>query len=95
LQNAVNEGTIVVFSKSWCGYSRKAKKLLAEEYPEVTPVIFELDEREDGQALQDYLLKKTGQRTVPNVFITRRSYALGSDDLAALHRAGGIKSLLN
>jgi hypothetical protein len=28
-----------------------------------------LDEREDGSAIQDYLQEKTGQRTVPNIFI--------------------------
>ena len=29
-----------------------------------------LDEREDGPELQSYLLEKTGQRTVPNIFIS-------------------------
>ena len=28
-----------------------------------------LDERDDGGAIQDYLLEKTGQRTVPNIFV--------------------------
>jgi glutaredoxin len=35
-----------------------------------------LDEREDGSAIQNYLLEKTGQRTVPNIFISRRFYIL-------------------
>ena len=80
-----------MFSKTWCPYSHKAKNLLKDKYPEVTPEIFEsvlvlslslwahiltslllhrLDKREDGDAFQDYLEKKTGQRTVPNVFIS-------------------------
>ena len=29
-----------------------------------------LDEREDGAAIQQYLLEKTSQRTVPNVFVS-------------------------
>ena len=29
-----------------------------------------LDEREDGDAIQQYLYEKTGQRTVPNVFVS-------------------------
>jgi glutaredoxin len=29
-----------------------------------------LDEREDGGELQNYLQVKTGQRTVPNIFIS-------------------------
>jgi glutaredoxin 3 len=29
-----------------------------------------LDTRDDGDAIQDYLLQKTGQRSVPNIFIS-------------------------
>lgn len=29
-----------------------------------------IDERDDEQAIQDYLMEKSGQRTVPNVFIS-------------------------
>lgn len=29
-----------------------------------------LNETENGDAIQDYLLSKTGQRTVPNIFIS-------------------------
>lgn len=29
-----------------------------------------LDEREDGDAIQQYLYEKTGQLTVPNVFVS-------------------------
>lgn len=32
-----------------------------------------LDEIEDGSAIQDYLQEKTGQRTVPNIFISEYS----------------------
>jgi hypothetical protein len=40
------------------------------------PIIrFRLDERDDGDELQDYLQVKTGQRSVPNIFIsTSESY---------------------
>lgn len=31
---------------------------------------FRLDERDDGASIQQYLLEKTGQRTVPNVFVS-------------------------
>jgi hypothetical protein len=41
LQNAIDGHTVVVFSKSWCPYCKRAKALLATEYPEVEPVIFE------------------------------------------------------
>jgi hypothetical protein len=32
--------------------------------------LYRLDEREDGEELQKYLQEKTGQRSVPNIFIS-------------------------
>ncbi|KAF8481870.1 thioredoxin-like protein [Russula ochroleuca] len=91
---AVAENAVVVFSKSWCPYSKKAKDLLKTHYPEVQPAIYELDEKEDGgKAYQDYLEGKTGQRTVPNIFI-RQQHIGGSSHLVALHDEDGIRALL-
>ena len=54
--------------------------LLASAYPDMGMIICRLDENEDGgKAFQDYLEEKTGQRTVPNVFI--RAYNLWSFSL--------------
>jgi len=88
LQNAIAVNTVVVFSKTYCPYSKAAKELLAEEYADLKPTIFEsvlissslcvhvmmslsrLDKRDDGDKIQDYLEEKTGQRSVPNIFIS-------------------------
>ncbi|KAN0111644.1 Thioredoxin-like fold [Russula decolorans] len=85
VDKAVAENTVVVFSKSWCPYSKKAKALLKEKYSDAQTAIFELDEREDGGELQNYLQEKTNQRTVPNIFIKQQhiggaplSYLLGN-----------------
>ncbi|KAH9964256.1 thioredoxin-like protein [Russula dissimulans] len=73
LQNAIAVNTVVVFSKTYCPYSKAAKELLAEEYADLKPTtIFELDKRDDGDKIQDYLEEKTGQRSVPNIFINRK-----------------------
>jgi len=93
VDNAVDGNTVVVFSKSWCPYCKRAKALLATEYAQVKPVIFELDERDDGGELQNYLQEKTGQRSVPNIFI-KQEHIGGSDDLARRHDEGKIRSLL-
>jgi len=104
VQNAVADNTIVVFSKSWCPYCKRAKELLAKDYHDVQTAIFEsvsmssslslrvhmltslcrLDQRDDGGEIQAYLLEKTGQRTVPNVFI--RSYRTVYPSLVLLLR---------
>jgi len=94
VDNAVAENTVVVFSKTWCPYSKKAKALLRNKYSDAQIAIFELDEREDGGELQNYLQEKTGQRTVPNVFI-KEQHIGGSDALAALHGKDGIRAILN
>ncbi|KAN0133321.1 thioredoxin-like protein [Lactarius tabidus] len=94
VESAIAKGQVVIFSKSWCPYSKKAKDLIASKYGEAELTVLELDEREDGPALQDYLAEKTNQRTVPNVFI-KQAHIGGNDDLQALHNKGGIKELLN
>ncbi|KAI0257061.1 thioredoxin-like protein [Lactifluus subvellereus] len=94
LLNAIEQNTVVVFSKSWCPYCKKAKRLLATEYSGTEVTVLELDEREDGGALQDYLQEKTGQRSVPNIFV-KQQHIGGSDVLEARHSKGEIRSLLN
>lgn len=41
---------------------------------QLTAFKFRLDERDDGDAIQAALLELTGQRTVPNVFISACLY---------------------
>ncbi|KAI0294936.1 hypothetical protein BC826DRAFT_909459, partial [Russula brevipes] len=65
----IAEHDVVVFSKSWCPYSRKVKTFLRTEHPDVTPFVIEVDERDDGDMIVRYLLEKTGRKTVPNIWI--------------------------
>ena len=53
----------------------------------------ELDERPDGADLQDYLLRLTGGRTVPRVFVGGK-FIGGSDDVAALDASGQLLAML-
>ena len=47
----------------------------------------ELDIEQGGEDMQIYLAKKTGQRTVPNVFINKKHIG-GNDKLQAAARSG-------
>lgn len=77
--------TVVIFSKSYCPYSKKAKAILLEQYHIVpAPYVEELDLHPLGPQLQAALLKTTGRRTVPNVLINGKSIG-GGDDIAGLH----------
>lgn len=76
--------TVIIFSKSYCPHSKRAKTILLDKYSIVpAPYVVELDKHEMGAALQAQLAKLTGRRTVPNVMINGKSIG-GGDDVAAL-----------
>ncbi|VDC05759.1 unnamed protein product [Peniophora sp. CBMAI 1063] len=93
VESTISENKVVVFSKSYCPYCRRAKSLFATEFPETEVTVVELDEDSEGSDIQAYLAQKTGQSTVPNIFINQKHIG-GSDDLAGLNRVGGVKKLL-
>ena len=81
---------VIIFSKSYCPYSAKAKRILLEKYTIVpAPYVVELDTHPLGQGLQNAIEKSTGRRTVPNVLISGRSIG-GGDDIQALDESGGL-----
>ncbi|KAF9160624.1 hypothetical protein DFQ26_005317 [Actinomortierella ambigua] len=91
VEQLIADNGVVVFSKSYCPYCVKAKKLLQELNVKMTVV--ELDEDDQGAAIQAYLQEKTGQRTVPNIFIGQEHIG-GCDDLFKLKSSGKLDALL-
>jgi glutaredoxin 3 len=84
---------VVVFSKTWCGYCSATKRLFQMNYP-VTPVILhELDKMVGGEAIQQALLEKTGQRTVPSVFVAGQHIG-GNDETTQAHKSGKLAQLM-
>ncbi|KAM3418199.1 hypothetical protein BST61_g4203 [Cercospora zeina] len=94
LNDILRKGPIIVFSKSYCPYSKKAKHILLDLY-EITPkpYVVELDMHELGPGLQTHLGKSTGRRTVPNVLVNGKSIG-GGDDIEALHESGKLAETL-
>jgi glutaredoxin len=87
LKSILKKSPVIIFSKTYCPFSKRAKGVLLEKYlitPE--PYVVELDEHKLGQALQDQLLEKTGRRTVPNIMINGVSIG-GADDVIGLDNA--------
>ncbi|KAJ8456636.1 hypothetical protein ONZ45_g18646 [Pleurotus djamor] len=93
VEDSISQTPIVIFSKSYCPYCRKAKALFKENYADVETKIYELDEIDDGAAIQDYLATKTGQRTVPNIFVNQ-THVGGSSDAADKQASGELKKLV-
>lgn len=86
------QSPVVVFSKSYCPFCTRVKTMLREAGVKDLNVI-ELDERGDCSDVQDILLRMTGARTVPRVFIGGSSVG-GSDDVAAMVNNGTLKAKL-
>jgi len=83
---------LVVFSKSYCPYSKRAKSLIQTYALEPAPRVVEVDLREDGDLLKVILTRLTKHSTFPNVILRGRSLG-GADDLQALHEGGKLKEL--
>lgn len=87
---------VTIFSKTFCPYSKRAKKLLQDHY-EITPqpAIVELDKHSHGAELQDYVGEISGRRTVPNLLVgTSLESRGGCDDIVKYHEEGRLAELL-
>ncbi|KAF4986506.1 hypothetical protein FGRMN_10806 [Fusarium graminum] len=90
LDTILKKSPVIVFSKTYCPFSKRAKSLLIEKYmitPE--PYVVELDVHPQGQALQDQLQETTGRRTVPNIMVNGVSLG-GADDITEMDEAGKL-----
>eukprot|EP00465_Bigelowiella_longifila_P013706 CAMPEP_0185254178 /NCGR_PEP_ID=MMETSP1359-20130426/2845_1 /TAXON_ID=552665 /ORGANISM="Bigelowiella longifila, Strain CCMP242" /LENGTH=102 /DNA_ID=CAMNT_0027836891 /DNA_START=64 /DNA_END=372 /DNA_ORIENTATION=+ len=90
IQKLADENTVVVFSKTYCPFCVKAKKALKDIG--MSPYVIELDNREDGSSIQQTLLKMTGQRTVPNVWV-KGKFLGGCDDTLKAIKEGKFDAL--
>lgn len=81
--------TVEIYTKPTCPYCLRAKQLLTSK-----GVAFEETDVSGGGASRDTMIQRAGGRTtVPQIFIDGRHVG-GSDDLAALERAGKLDTLL-
>ncbi len=80
---------VEIYTTPFCPYCDRAKALLARK-----GVSFEEVDAPHGSAARRSAIERSGGRsTVPQIFINGRSVG-GSDDLAALERAGKLDALL-
>jgi glutaredoxin 3 len=78
-----------MYSTGVCGYCRRAEALLsARGVTEIEKLRIDLDPH-----LLAEMVRTTGRRTVPQIFIGDKHVG-GYDDLAAVDREGGLQALL-
>ncbi|KAJ2780820.1 hypothetical protein H4R18_003236 [Coemansia javaensis] len=90
----IGRSRVMVFSKTYCPYSRRAKELLAQYRSErgLQFDVLEADLEADPAAVKAALAAISGQSTFPNVFVDGLSVG-GSDDLARMHASGELAAL--
>lgn len=80
---------VEIFTILFCPYCERAKALLDRK----GAAYEELDAPHGSAARQAAIERSSGRTTVPQIFINGRSIG-GSDELAALERAGKLDALL-
>jgi len=86
------EYPLIVFSKSYCPYSRKTKKLLETYNLTPPPKIIEVDLRDDGDFIKLILTRLTEHSTFPNIILNGQGLG-GNDDLHTLRAQGKLKKM--
>ena len=79
---------VEIYTKSWCGYSKAALRLLDRKQVDY----IHIDVTDDGGRELE-MNARSGAHTVPQVFINGQSVG-GYDDIAALDSAGKLDALL-
>ena len=85
----MNRPKVEIYTKAWCGYCHRAKRLLESKGVDFV----EYDITLGGPKKSEMLERKPDAFTVPQVFIDGRAIG-GSDDLARLDREGKLDGLL-
>ncbi len=80
---------VTVYTKPMCPYCARALSLLAKKGAQVT----DIEAAWDPAKKKEMMARSGGRSTFPQVFIGDRHVG-GSDDLAALDRAGELDALL-
>lgn len=79
---------VKIYTTKICPYCVRAKQLLERKEINYQEVLVDLE-----PALREEMMRLSGRRTVPQIFINEQSIG-GCDDLYALERAGELDKLL-
>lgn len=79
---------IKIYTKNYCPYCAHAKELLNK----IGAKYEEVDITDTPEVIED-LIKKSGMRTVPQIFVNNKCLG-GFSDIAKLHEEGKLLDLL-
>lgn len=99
VERRIRGAHVTVFAKSYCPFCQNTNRLLTKMKDEMDDMwqldIIDLDllPESDGPMIQMELLTKTGQKTVPNIFISGKHIG-GNSDLMKLNESGELEGIL-
>lgn len=79
---------VVIYTTNYCPYCHAAKRLLTAK-----KVAFSEINVEGDDVKRQWLIEKTGQRTVPQIFIDDKSFG-GFEDMQELEQKGELDKVL-
>jgi glutaredoxin 3 len=79
---------ITIYAAGWCPYCQRAKNLLVQRNLGFIEINVE-----DDPKFRDEMVKRSGRRSIPQIFIGERHIG-GCDDLFALDRSGELDRLI-
>jgi glutaredoxin 3 len=85
-----NLPNIIIYTKSYCPYCVKAKRLLNDKNLDYV----EIDIEKDDDSRQAMLKKSGGSKTVPQIFINNKHIG-GCDDLYVLEEDSKLDEMIN
>jgi len=101
VEKLISSNDVVIFAKSYCPYCKHTEKLIDEVVQEhgsstLSVQVVQLNHllEDDGPLVQMELLTKTGQKTVPNIFIGGGQIAGGDSGLTKLYNSGELQRML-
>jgi glutaredoxin 3 len=80
---------VEIYTTRYCGFCHSAKALLSRKGVKFLEIDVSGDPEERGKMIE----RANGRTTVPQIFVGS-THVGGCDDLYALHRAGGLDTLL-
>ena len=81
---------VIIYTTAVCPYCTMAERLLKSKgVDDIEKIRVDLE-----PGLREAMMKKTGRRTVPQIYVDD-THVGGFDDLSALDRAGKLDPLLN
>ncbi|PIA18742.1 thioredoxin-like protein [Coemansia reversa NRRL 1564] len=95
VRNLIGRHRVMVFSKSYCPYSKNAKDLLSQYHNELGLEfgVLEADLEAEPMEVKAALGRVSARLTFPNIFVDGYSIG-GSDELSMMHEKGDLALML-